>query len=279
VNTQGINAGHGSVIITSMAPMCASATVPVTVTVNSVGLPTASNVTVTCGQTATLTASGNGTIYWYSNAQGTTQVGTGNSFTTPQLSTNTTNYARLASGVCAGQNVPVVVTVNLPAAPTANGATITCGQTAALTASGGGLNNYVWYSNAIGTNQVGTGASYTTPSLSMSTTYYVASGIVSNSQPVSFAYTGNSQTYTVPAGVTSITVDANGAGGGVYPGGVGTAGAGGKMIATIPVTPGQILTVVVGGAGGNSQYNRSGSGGGGFSGVLDAANNHLVSAG
>lgn len=279
VNTQGINAGHGSVIITSMTPMCASATVPVTVTVNSVGLPTTSNVTVTCGQTATLTASGNGTVYWYSNAQGTTQVGTGNSFTTPQLSTNTTYYASLATGVCAGQNVPVVVTVNLPASPTASGATITCGQTAALTASGGGLNSYVWYSNAIGTNQVGTGATYTTPSLSMSTTYYVASGIVSNSQPVSFAYTGNTQTYTVPAGVTSITVDANGAGGGVYPGGVGTAGAGGKMIATIPVTPGQILTVVVGGAGGNSQYNRSGSGGGGFSGVLDAANNHLVSAG
>ena len=249
MNTQGINSGHGSVIITSMTPMCASAIVPVLVTVNSVGLPTTTNVTVTCGQTATLTASGNGTIYWYSDAQGTTQVGTGATFTTPQLSNNTTYYASLASGVCGGQNVPVTVTVNLPAAPTANGVTVTCGQTAVLTASGGGLNNYVWYSNAAGSNQLGTGATYTTPSMSLSTTYYVSSGIVSNAQPVTFAYTGSTQSYTVPAGVTSLTVDASGAGGGIYPGGVGQAGAGGRMLATIAVTPGQVLNIVVGGGG------------------------------
>ena len=279
INLQGVNAGHGSIVITPMMPSCSSALVPVTVTVNAYPLPTASGTTITCGQTANLTASGNGTIYWFSDAQGTTQVGTGATFTTPQLSTTTTYYASLGTGVCAVQNVPVTVTVNLPAAPTANGVTVSCGQTAVLTASGGGLNNYVWYSNAAGSNQLGTGATYTTPTMSLSTTYYVASGIVSNAQPVTFAYTGSVQSYTVPAGVTSLTVDASGAGGGIYPGGVGTAGAGGRMLATIPVTPGQVLNIVVGGAGGNSQYNRSGSGGGGFSGVLDAANNHLVSAG
>jgi len=279
INLQGVNAGHGSIIITPMMPSCSSALVPVTVTVNAYPLPTASGTTVTCGQTANLNATGNGTIYWYSDAQGTTQVGTGNSFTTPQLSNTTTYYASLGTGVCAAQNVPVTVTVNLPAAPTANGAMVTCGQSAVLTATGGGLNNYVWYSNAAGSNQIGTGATYTTPTMSLSTTYYVAAGIVSNAQPVTFAYTGSVQSYTVPAGVTSLTVDASGAGGGIYPGSVGQAGAGGRMIATIPVTPGQVLNIVVGGAGGNSQYNRSGSGGGGFSGVLDATNNHLVSAG
>ena len=55
--------------------------------------------------------------------------------------------------------------------PTVNNATITCGQTATLNASGG--TNYTWYSNALGTNQVGTGATFTTPSLSTTTTYYL----------------------------------------------------------------------------------------------------------
>ncbi|NBV67608.1 MAG: hypothetical protein EBR74_03585, partial [Flavobacteriia bacterium] len=183
------------------------------------------------------------------------------------------------SGQCALVNNPVTVTVLAPAAPTAAPTTIGCGQTATLTAIGGGANSYVWYSDSAGTVVVGNGANFTTPALALNTTYYVASGNVNNAQPVSFSYTGNTQYYTVPAGVTSISVDANGAGGGAQPGNGGQAGAGGKMVATIPVTPGQVLSIIVGGAGGNSQYNRSGSGGGGFTGVLDAANNHLVSAG
>ena len=62
VNTQGINPGNGSVIITSLTPLCASSLVPVTVTVNPATLPTANNVTTSCGQPATINASGSGTI-------------------------------------------------------------------------------------------------------------------------------------------------------------------------------------------------------------------------
>ena len=279
VNTQGINPGNGSVVITSLTPLCASSLVPVTVTVNPATLPTANNVTTSCGQPATINASGNGTIYWYSDQAGTTLLGTGNTFTTPPLGNNTTYYVSTGAGVCGFQNIPVTVSVTTPANPTVSNTSINCGQTATLTASGSGANNYIWYANAAGTQQIGTGANYTTPSLANSTTYYVAAGIVSNAAPTTFTYTGSVQTYTVPAGVTSISVDAYGAGGGVYPGGPGTAGAGGRIQGTVPVTPGQVLTIVVGGAGGNSQYNRCGSGGGGFSGVLDATNNHLISAG
>ncbi len=55
-------------------------------------------------------------------------------------------------------------------------------------------------------------------------------------------FTGAMQTFTVPANVTSITVDAQGSQGG------GTLGGnGGRAIATIPVTPGEVLQVWVGG--------------------------------
>ncbi|MEI8192486.1 MAG: glycine-rich protein, partial [Flavobacteriia bacterium] len=279
VNAGGVNTGHGYVVITSLITPCASVPVPVTVTVSPIPAPTASNVTINCGQTATINAVGNGTIYWYSDAAGTNGLGTGATYTTSQLSSTTTYYMSGGSGQCALVNNPVTVTVLAPAAPTAAPTTIGCGQTATLTAAGGGGNSYTWYSDAAGTVVVGNGANFTTPALALNTTYYVASGNVNNAQPVSFSYTGSTQTYTVPAGVTSITVDANGAGGGAQPGNGGQAGAGGKMLATIPVTPGQVLSIIVGGAGGNSQYNRSGSGGGGFTGVLDASNNHLVSAG
>lgn len=65
-----------------------------------------------------------------------------------------------------------------------------------------------------------------------------------------FAYTGSLQTYVVPTGTTSITVDmAGGAGGGgsnTSPGG----GRGGHRVqATIPVTPGQTLYIAVAGGG------------------------------
>ena len=48
--------------------------------------PTASNQTICEGQTATLTATGSGTIKWYDSQNAPSQIATGNSFTTPALS-------------------------------------------------------------------------------------------------------------------------------------------------------------------------------------------------
>src|SRR5947207_259724 len=56
------------------------------------------------------------------------------------------------------------------------------------------------------------------------------------------------QTFTVPAGVFSITIDAWGAQGGAGGSG-GSGGLGGHATATISVTPGQVLQVIVGGQG------------------------------
>ena len=88
-------------------------------------------------------------------------------------------------------------------------------------------------------------------SVSSTTTSITVNAAVATSQ--TFDYTGSNQTFTVPAGVTSINVKMwGGAGGGNggtgatnnYPG-----GAGGYAEGLIAVTPGQTLTVQVGGGG------------------------------
>lgn len=72
----------------------------------------------------------------------------------------------------------------------------------------------------------------------------------SNGLKTAYGYTGYDQTYTVPTGVTSITVKIWGAGGGAaqynstYP--TSSGGAGGFVSGTITVQPSQILTLIVG---------------------------------
>src|SRR6266511_2500053 len=61
-----------------------------------------------------------------------------------------------------------------------------------------------------------------------------------------FSFTGTAQTFTVPAGVTQVTVDALGAEGGQAQDGTG-GGLGGEATATIAVTPLEVLQVNVGG--------------------------------
>jgi len=74
-----------------------------------------------------------------------------------------------------------------------------------------------------------------------------------------FSYTGSKQVFTVPALVSRIRVIAFGAaGGGITP---RLTGRGGRVSAVIPVTPGEKLTVYVGGHGG--------AGVGGFNGGAD----------
>jgi len=74
---------------------------------------TTNNPTICSGLTATLTATitgtSPGTLSWYSQQFGGSPIASGNSYTTPTLSTTTTYYV----GFCPGTfRVPVVVTVN-----------------------------------------------------------------------------------------------------------------------------------------------------------------------
>lgn len=117
---------------------------------------------------------------------------------------------------------------------------------------------------------------------------------------ITFAYTGDYYTWTVPSGVSSVTVDVQGAqGGGKSTGAL--RGKGGRVQATLTVAGGTVLNVYVGGSGANSvtgsqtaaagwngggtggNYSTSGGGGGGASdiriGGTALANRKIVAGG
>ncbi|HEV3090319.1 MAG TPA: hypothetical protein VGX91_02630 [Candidatus Cybelea sp.] len=83
----------------------------------------------------------------------------------------------------------------------------------------------------------------------------------SGSSSQTFNYTGATQSFYVPTGVTSLQITAIGAGGNgpVDQSGKRTGGPGGLMSATVPVTPTEDLIVVVGG---DTGYNGGGKDGG-----------------
>ena len=102
----------------------------------------------------------------------------------------------------------------------------------------------------------------------------VCSAVVSFNSPVAidncgsisvgsqtFNLTNTVQTFTVPAGVTSVNITALGAGGGNLYGWGYTGGAGVSLQGDFSVTPGQTLYLLVGGRGADDYY-YAGSGGG-----------------
>jgi hypothetical protein len=94
----------------------------------------------------------------------------------------------------------------------------------------------------------------------------VLAGPVAGAQATTqtFSYTGGEQTFTVPAGVTSLDVVATGGRGGNA---AGAGGAGALVTGTLSVTPGEPLYVEVGGNGQNgSPDGNSGASNGGFNG-------------
>lgn len=138
-----------------------------------------SNVQLCAGSTATLVANTvpNTTINWYTAATGGSAIATGNSFTTPVLTTTTTYYVAAMRTGCTDESdrTPVTVTVNqIPAAPViANNAVAVCpGQQATFVATAVSGVTVNWYTAATGGTPVGTGNTFTTGALTATTTYY-----------------------------------------------------------------------------------------------------------
>lgn len=144
---------------------------------------TPANATICAGGSTQLVATSAtpGVVFrWYTATTGGTPVFEGPSFQTPVLTTSTTYYVEAAAGACASTSrTAAAVTVNVvPAAPTvttvpANGIVV-AGQTATLTASSvtpGGT--YNWYTVSTGGSPVASGATFVTPALTSSITYYV----------------------------------------------------------------------------------------------------------
>jgi hypothetical protein len=96
-------------------------------------------------------------------------------------------------------------------------------------------------------------------------------------QNQNFTFTGNTQTFVVPVGVTSITYSAYGAEG--YDTANASAGLGASVSGTMSVTPGETITIVVGGAGGAGGPRASGGAGGGYNGGGNAFNDWYTGGG
>lgn len=131
---------------------------------------------------ATTTA---GTINWYDATTGGNYMGSGSSFTTPNLTATTTFYVETATAGCT--TARTAVEAKIIKTPTITN-TITpapnCGSglfTLKATSTEGIIN---WYSQN-GGNIVGTGPTYTTPAISTNTIYYaeaVNGGCINNTK-------------------------------------------------------------------------------------------------
>jgi len=191
----------------------------------------------------------------------------------------TYNLVRNSAFGCAGQvnsNVLTFTVNGAPGAPisvTASPSTITQGSSTNLNATSAG-NTINWYTTPTGATLIGSSASganfAVTPATT--TTYYAESNVgTAGSQ--TFSYSGSIVNWNVPAGVTSIDIEAWGAQGGASGGNAG--GLGARMKGTFAVTPGQALKVLVGGQGGAGT--QGGGGGGSF--VTTSANAAMCIAG
>lgn len=161
---------------------CQSTRTIVTATVNTI--PTAPTTTGNsrCGTgTVTLNASGGsaGQYRWYTVATGGTAISgqTAATYTTPSIAVTTDYWVAINNGPCESARRMVTATVNtIPAAPTTTGAPRCGAGTVTLTAAGGSAGQYRWYTVATGGTAIPgqTAATYTTPSLTTSTDYWVA---------------------------------------------------------------------------------------------------------
>ncbi len=169
---------------------CASIRTQVQAVINAIpAAPSASAVT-RCGPgIVNLIASSPDQINWYTVAVGGTSVGSGSNFTTPSISITTTYYLE-ASNLCISNRIAVdAIITSAPSSPIVNDGS-RCGTgTVLLTATAGAQIN--WYTVSSGGTAISTGGTFTTPTISATTTYYVDAGIGCNSPRVSVLATVN----------------------------------------------------------------------------------------
>ena len=146
---------------------CTSNLVAVNAIIESIQDPIATGDLICNYGNGMLTASGNGSFTWM-DVNGTV-LGTGSSFQTPTLNQTTTYYVQSSTVSCSSNMVAVDAVVQIVNNPEVIGDTICSSGVAILTASGDG--DLTW-TDANGT-VLGTGSTFTTPSLSETTTFYV----------------------------------------------------------------------------------------------------------
>ncbi len=240
---------------------------------------TASQILCPIGAATALTISASATNYqWYSNTVASNTGGTlisgatSSSYTPSTATIGTLYYYCVVSNSCGSSlssSVSGAIVVANPPNPisvTATPSTICNGSSTNLnaTATGYSIN---WFTVPTGGTSIGTsisGANYAVSPTATTTYYAEAEG--NNFTSTTISYTGSIVTWTVPAGVTSLTITAKGAQGGQYsaaaPGGLGA-----SVQGTFAVTGGQVLSLLVGQQPATACSCMPGGGGGTFVGL------------
>ncbi|MEI6176617.1 MAG: Calx-beta domain-containing protein [Verrucomicrobiota bacterium] len=172
-NLTGVNSSAATVTINQPA---AIVTHPASEIINS-------------GSTTTLSVTASGTApftyQWYQGASGTTTIPVGSnsaSFTTSVLTTTTSYWVKVTNvaNPTGAMSTTATVTVNQPAAITTSPASVSINTgtttTLSVTASGTAPFTYQWYEGTSGTTTTPVGtdsASFTTPALTVATSYWV----------------------------------------------------------------------------------------------------------
>ena len=157
---------------------CESARIEVKATINPIpASPSAIKNGTICGTgTVELGAICNmGMAQWYATATGGSVIATGPIYTTPSISTTTSYYVSCKSTEgCESGRTEVKATINVGGtAPTVTPA-INCGNGSVTLGAACSAGTPTWYSTATDIIVVATGTSYTTPILSITTSYYVS---------------------------------------------------------------------------------------------------------
>jgi PKD repeat protein len=148
---------------------------PITATVNAVPAVTSTTPASRCGtgSVALNAVSSVGTLVWYSANTGGAALGTGTTFNTPSIAGTTTYYVEATNGTCTSTRTAVIATIDIAQTITSTTSGSRCDAgtvTLSAVATGGTLN---WYAASTGGPILGSGSNFTTPSLNLSTTYYV----------------------------------------------------------------------------------------------------------
>ena len=125
------------------------------------------------GSTTISATPSEGTVLWFDTQTGGTQLASGNSFTTPNLTSNTTYFATVSVNGCNTlERIPVTVTVNPRPTIINSSNDLICSGSANLNASASEGQVY-WYDSATGTTPIFIGESFQTPNLNTTTSYFV----------------------------------------------------------------------------------------------------------
>jgi len=211
--------------------ICESARTIVTATINTIpAAPTTTGGAICGSGSVTLSAAGGtaGQYRWYTVPTGGAAITgeTNASYSTPVIASTTTYYVAINNGSCEGSRSSVVATVNtVPTAPTTTGNFSCIAASLTLSASGGVAGQYRWYTVPTGGTAIAgqTSATYLTPLLALTTTYYVSinNGTCESTRTsviatINLSPTGPTTTGAASCGPSTLTLTAAGGAAGQY---------------------------------------------------------------